>query len=207
MKCSALVLCIAVGLLAAGSARAQDVPRVGITMGYPAAVGVIWNAASRLALRPEVTLQGTSIDSSIGPFLASGTGSGSTDDEFQFGVGLSALIYVGRWDALRTYVSPRFSYSHASASGTSGSTSIDSTSKSYFTSGSFGAEYAFARHFGVFGEIGVGYMSTTTTLSSTTTIVLVIPLPPVPVPPLTTRSENHAKNWSTRSGVGVIFYF
>src|SRR5262245_53665062 len=201
------LLCVAVAFLVARSARAQDTPRVGFTMGYPAAVGGMWNVASRLALRPEVTLSGTSNDSTIGSIL--GSGAGSTDDDFQFGVGLSALFYVGRWDALRTYVSPRFSYSHASSSGTSGSTSLDSTTRSYFTSGSFGAQYEFARHFGVFGEIGVGYTSTTITLSTTSNPVIVLPLPfPAPsIPPLTIRSENHLKTWSTRSGVGVIFYF
>src|SRR5215831_3239443 len=119
MKRSALVLCIAVGLLAAGSARAQDVPRVGITMGFPAAVGVIWNVADRLALRPELTLGGSSSssDSTIASIL--GLDTGSTGDGFDVGVGLSALIYVGRWDALRTYVSPRFSYSHLTNSATS----------------------------------------------------------------------------------------
>jgi hypothetical protein len=184
-------------------------PRVGITMGYPAAVGVIWNVASRVALRPEVTLAGssTSSDSTTAPIL--GPDTGSTGDGFQVGVGLSALIYLSRWDALRTYVSPRFSYSRATTSATSLGSSSDTTSRSYFTSGSFGVEYLFARHLGVFGEIGVGYTSTTTTLATTSTPVIVVPLPvPGPTfPPLTTRLESHVKNWSTRSGVGVIFYF
>jgi hypothetical protein len=167
-------------------------------------VGVIWNAAGRLALRPEVTLQGTSTDSSVVDNLP--VNIGLTNDGFQVGAGLSALIYLSRWDALRTYVSPRFSYSHASTSGTSVASSSETTSKSYFTSGSFGVEYLFARHFGAFGEIGVGYTSTTTTASTTSTPVLSSPFP-ISLPPVTTRSENHAKNWSTRSGVGVIFYF
>ena len=53
-------------------------------MGYPAAVGVIWNVASRLALRPEVTLSGNSGDSSISNIL--GTGTGSNAEGFQVGV-------------------------------------------------------------------------------------------------------------------------
>jgi len=205
MRQTVLVLCGAVALLAARSARAQDMPRIGITMGYPAAVGVMWNAAGRLALRPEVTLQGTSTDSSLGDIILP-VNIGSTSDSFQVGVGVSALIYLSRWDALRTYVSPRFSYSHASTSGTTVASSSETTSKSYFTSGSFGAEYLFARHFGVFGEIGVGYTSTTTTASTTSTVVIISPLPPT-LPSATTRTENHLKTWSTRSGVGVIFYF
>jgi hypothetical protein len=201
------LLCAVAASLVARDARAQDEPRFGVTMGFPAAVGVIWNVADRLALRPEVTLSGTSTssDSAIAPIL--GLDTGSTGDGFQFGVGVSALIYLSRWDALRTYVSPRFSYSHATNTGTSLGSSSDTTSRSYFTSGSFGAQYAFARHFGVFGEIGVGYTSATTTLSTTSTPVIVLPVPGPSFPPVTTRLENHGKTWSTRSGVGVIFYF
>src|SRR5580765_1242446 len=112
-----LALAFGVALTAASEARAQDTPRVGITMGSPAAVGVIWNVADRFALRPEMTFSGSTSDSSIGDIV--GVTTGSSNDGFQIGAGLSALIYMGRWDALRTYVSPRFSYSRTRTSGTS----------------------------------------------------------------------------------------
>jgi len=190
-----------------GEARAQDTPRVGITMGYPAAVGVIWNVADRFALRPEMTFSGSTSDSSIGDIV--GVTTGSSNDGFQIGAGLSALIYMGRWDALRTYVSPRFSYSRTRTSGTSTGSSSEITSRSYLTSGSFGAQYSLGRRFGVFGEIGLAYTSTTTTQSLT--LLQTISFPGLPGAPITTtvlsRSDSHGKTWGPRSGAGVIFYF
>ena len=109
------ILACGVAFAVAGEARAQDTPRLGITMGYPAAVGVIWNVADRFALRPEMTFSGTTSDSSLGDTL--GIGTGSSNDGFQIGAGLSGLIYVSRWDELRIYVSPRFSYSRTRTSG------------------------------------------------------------------------------------------
>jgi len=202
------VLTVVVALAVAGEARAQDTPRVGLTMGYPAAVGVIWNVADRFALRPEMTFSGSTSDSSLGDIL--GIGTGSSSDGFQIGAGLSGLIYVGRWDELRTYVSPRFSYSRTRTSSTSTGSSSENTSRSYLTSGSFGAQYSLGRRFGVFGEIGLAYTSMSVTQSLT--LVQTISFPGLPAAPITTttalsRTETHAKTWGPRSGVGVIFYF
>ena len=130
-------------------------------------------------------------------------------DGFQIGAGLSGLIYVGRWDELRTYVSPRFSYSRTRTSGTSTGSSSEITSRSYLTSGSFGAQYSLGRRFGVFGEIGLAYTSMNTT--QLLTLIQTISFPGVPAAPITTtalsRAETHGKTWGPRSGAGVIFYF
>jgi hypothetical protein len=214
MKRAISLLGVAAALLSARTARAQDTPRLGLTMGFPTAVGVIWNLADRLALRPEMTISGTRGESSGSDVL--GPNSGPSTDGFQVGAGLSALFYLGRWDALRTYASPRFSYSHTSSSATSGSTilasSSESTGSSYSTSGSFGAEYSIGRRFGVFGEIGFVYTASTT--KSTTTLVTTLTSGGFLGAPVTTttsttlvRSEAHTKTWGTRSGVGVTFYF
>jgi hypothetical protein len=207
MKRTLSIVLVAVALLAGRVAKAQDAPRVGVTMGYPSAVGVVWNVASRLALRPEVTLSGQSSDSSIGNIL--GTGTGSNEDGVNVGVGLSGLIYVGRWEALRTYVSPRFTYTHTRTTSTAigASSSSEATGRSYLTSGSFGAEYGFARHFGVFGEVGLGYTAATNSLSSTLAVTVSSnPSSPV-ISVVNTRSDTHARTWGPRSGVGVIFFF
>ena len=37
-----------------GSANAQDNPRVGLTMGYPTSIGVLWHVTDRIAIRPEI---------------------------------------------------------------------------------------------------------------------------------------------------------
>ncbi len=44
-----------------GRAYAQDDPRVGLTMGYPTSVGVLWHVTDRIAIRPgDRLLQDTS---------------------------------------------------------------------------------------------------------------------------------------------------
>jgi hypothetical protein len=185
-------------------------------MGYPTAVGVMWNIADRFAVRPEVTIAGTTADSSGSQM--SGVAPTATNDSFSIGAGLSALFYLTRWDALRTYVSPRFVYSHSSQTASSGSstvsisTSSEGSTRSYTSSGSFGAEYAFGRRFGAFGELGLSYASTTA--STTSTLVSTITtggIFGIPVTTTTTtstaRSDSHSKAWGVRSAVGVIFYF
>jgi hypothetical protein len=190
--------------------RAQDAPRLGLTMGYPTAVGVIWNITDRVAVRPEMTIGGGSTDSS-GRDVIGGTQTALTTDTFSIGVGLSGLFYIKRWDALRAYVTPRFAYAHSSNSSGSPSTIIASSSegmsRTYTTSGSFGAEYAIGRRFGVFGEIGLAYASSTT--SSTTTVVSTLTFVGIPLPPTisTSSSEVHLKSWGVRSAVGVNVYF
>src|SRR5438477_13164983 len=104
------IVVLVITIAAASSvSRAQDAPKVGLTMGYPSSVGVLWRVADRVALRPEITLSRTTGES-MGSDLA-GVAPLSTDESTGVGAGISALFYVGRWDALRTYVSPRFAYS------------------------------------------------------------------------------------------------
>jgi hypothetical protein len=195
---------------AACAARAQDAGKVGLTMGYPSSVGVIWNVSDRVAVRPEIGLSRMTGDAT--GFDVAGPAPISTNDSTGVGVGISGLIYVGRWDALRAYVSPRFSYARNSASaGTSSSTSFsESLSSSYLTSGSFGAQYSLGRRFGLFGEIGLGYTTTTSSSTSTLTTGSVSIVNGIPTTATTTRlvtSSSHANSLATRSGVGVIFYF
>jgi len=201
------------------SASAQDPGAVGVTMGYPSSVGVIWHVAERFAIRPEVSF---STSTSEAPSLVGSLGggptistSGSTTTSTAVGIGISGLFYIGKWDALRTYVAPRFVYSRNSA--TSESTSerfippttpfspstpvvITTTTKSIGTSksgaGLFGAAYSLHEHFGVFGEVGFGY--TTSGSSSTST-----PARDFDISLLGGRSHG----WSARTGVGVVFYF
>src|SRR4030088_2665279 len=80
---------------------AQDTPRVGISMGYPAAIGVIWQITDGLALRPEISVQKSSTEftESLSFGLSAGgtpdtttAASTSTSDLWQVSVGLSALV-------------------------------------------------------------------------------------------------------------------
>ena len=84
----------------ATTAVAQEPSRVGISMGYPASIGVLWHLSDRVAVRPEFSF--TLTDSSSESII---------DDESNFwslGTGVSVLFYSSLTDNLRTYVAPRF---------------------------------------------------------------------------------------------------
>jgi len=195
-------------LVAPAVAYAQEPGKVGVTMGYPSSVGVIWQVAARVALRPEIALSRSTGDSASND--ASGATPLSTIDSTGVGVGLSALFYLHRWEGLRTYVSPRFSYvrTSASSSTTAGMSTAESTASSYLTSGSFGVQCSLGRHFGVFGEIGLGFTASRTALTSTLTLgVTAAVIGAAPSRTEIVQSSSHAHTLATRSGAGVIFFF
>lgn len=183
------------------SAGAQDRGQVGITMGYPASIGIIWHMTDGVALRPELSFARSSSESTttatlttFPPGTYTTTSQTTSNTSWQVAVGVSALFYVGKWDALRTYVSPRIAYSRTSF--TSSNSTItpllgpsDTIGSSYFAAGSFGAQYSLAKRFGVFGEVGAGY-----TRGKTSSGTL-------------GRSESRTNSFGTRSGAGVILYF
>jgi hypothetical protein len=181
-------------------AAAQEAGQVGVTMGYPASIGVIWHVSDRIAVRPEVSLQQISTTSTA--VITSLVGSGgnvttttttieSTSDQWNTAFGASGLFYLQQWEALRTYVSPRFSYSRSTSSSTTSNSgsSNEFTSNTYFVSGSLGAQYSLGKRFGVYGELGFGYSHQSTTNS------------------FAPAGSNTGHTVSTRSGVGAILYF
>lgn len=170
---------IAVGVSAATSAQE---PKAGITMGYPASVGLLWHISDRVALRPELSF--THSDSSSESLI---------NDESNFwslGTGVSVLFYSPVTDNLRTYLAPRFSYART----TGDTNTTESTTDVYSIAGMFGAQYSLGRRFAAFGEVGLGYSRQSG--SSMTTIG-----------PVTTRVTNHGNAVATRTGAGVILYF
>jgi len=191
-------LIVLVMLLAmAGVAHAQEKGQVGLVIGYPASAGIIWHLSERMAFRPDVTLTRSTNDQTnfiAVPGLSTTTSSG---ESWQVTAGLSALFYVHRRDALRTYISPRFAYTRSTSTSTSSSplpTGSTMTSESVFAQyafvGSFGVQYALGRSFSIFGEIGAAY----TDIESSTSLA-------------STRLEGTNRVLSTRSGVGVVLYF
>jgi hypothetical protein len=111
---------------------------------------------------------------------------------------VSALFYLHKYDNLRTYFSPRFTYSRTTNTTTSslptaatapGFAPLEtkSTTRSSGGTGSIGAEYALGNKFAVFGEVGFGF-SHQTSKSSTSA----------------TRSTGNT--WGSRAGVGVVFF-
>ncbi|HEY3381910.1 MAG TPA: hypothetical protein VGK32_09095 [Vicinamibacterales bacterium] len=171
-------------------AAAQEEGQVGLVMGYPAAVGLQWQASDRVAIRPEITLSGSSGD------VTSATRVSSNNSSWTAGFAVSALFYVARKDGLRTYVSPRFSYvrSNSTSAGQGPPASeSENTGATYSATGSFGAQYLLAKRFSVFGEVGFSYGRQTSSFASTTAYVI--------------GSDGSAHTWGTRSTVGVIVYF
>ena len=202
-----VVATLAAMMAFAGVASAQDAGKVGVTMGYPASIGVIWHVSDRVALRPEVALQQVSSTSTstvtfttLGPNglpLSTSSTTTTTNDQWTIGVGASALFYIKQGEAWRTYVSPRFLFSRSTSDNVTSppptSPIVPATTEFaqnvYFVSGSFGAQYALGSRFGLYGEIGLGYSYQTASSSYA----------------LGGNSTGHTV--STRSGVGVLFYF
>jgi hypothetical protein len=198
-------------LLLPRTSTAQDTPRFGLVMGYPANVAVLIKVSDAVSVRPEINWSRSVFESSttitVIPFVPGvtpipvSTTTTSTSDGWQVGVGLSGLLYLSKGDALRTYVSPRVSYSRSSSTidvgivaalspvDTRPTTTVTSN---YGASGSFGAQYAIGKRFGLFGELGLTYGHSGGRSPS----------------PISSFSQSDQNSWSLglRSGVGVILY-
>jgi hypothetical protein len=132
-------------LACASPVFAQSDAKVGLAMGTPTALSIIWHVSDRLALRPEFNFSSSNTENDF---------SGTTFDSSTVTPGVSALFYLSTWDNVRAYVSPRYTFSHLSARSSSGSSQ---TSDGHALAGSIGAQFTPHRRFGVYGEIGLGY--------------------------------------------------
>jgi len=183
MKRSLAVAVLAGLVLAPRLASAQEKGDVGVTMGYPASIGFIWHQSDRLAIRPEFAFSHSTSESKSTFNTIEGSGN-------SVGVGASVLFYLRKWDHVQTYFSPRYTYSRTTTS--TESTQLGDVSSSTTTShtgaGYFGAQYSPHQRFSVFGEVGAGVVRNNGGLDSGT-------------------STSHSTTVSTRTGVGVIFYF
>jgi hypothetical protein len=169
-------------LAASGIAGAQEGGKAGISIGYPSAIGVLWHATETIAIRPDFNFTHSSSDNTSG---------------WGFGTNISVLFYLKKYDNVRPYVSPRFSYARNSATstpttstlpGTTAVPPITITASTTGGAGSFGVQAWSGSHFSVFGEVGVGFSQRSSDTSSTTIGVL------------------KSKAWGTTAGVGVVFY-
>jgi hypothetical protein len=166
-------------LLPPASAAAQERGQTGVTMGYPAAIGIIYHVSDNVAIRPELSFSRTTTETT--------SEFGGDTSGWSFGTGASALFYLKRIDAVRTYVSPRVTFSRTSSTVES-SIADTSTSKgnAFSVTGSFGAQYTPHRRFAVFGEVGFGLIDSSIETPTT---------------------ELSSLNWGTRTGFGAILYF
>ena len=188
MRISRVVLPMVAMLAVPAVAHAQEKGDAGLTMGYPAAIGVIYHVTDRFAIRPEITFA-ISSGKSESPISA------SEGDSTTIGVGVSGIFYLKQADKLRTYLCPRYSYSHSESTTTSSILSpifddeeSTATNNSHTFTGTFGAQYALHERFSIFGEIGAGFTHTSSKSGLS-------------------DFSSHSNQFTTRSGVGVIFYF
>jgi hypothetical protein len=201
---SVIVWFVPVLILMATPALAQEKGQVGVTMGYPAAVGIVWHAADRVALRPELTFNQSTSDITGTVTITVGNQTQTSVTQLSttstvVATGVSGLIYVSKRDGLSTFVSPRYTYSHLSSTPSGATTATSTTTTTHGVSGSFGAQYAMGRRFSVFGEVGLAYTSGASSLSQTESLGGVLPA--------TTRSETKNHTVGMRAGVGVVLYF
>jgi hypothetical protein len=198
---AAAVVIVALG--GASTAFAQDPGKVGLTMGYPSAVGLMIHLGDWLAIRPEFAFSQNSLETETSSSATSLQLNES--DIWSYGVGISALFYLSDDDNLRTYLSPRFLYTRSATDTTSpGSGSLPTLETKIRGSGfsiaaSFGAQYSLNRRFSVFGELGGAYNDSETTATGTGSSGIPIPI--------SIRTSSSGSGWGLRSGAGVIWYF
>jgi hypothetical protein len=190
-----------VGMVLVGTTASAQERRVGLSMGYPANVGVLWTINDRIGVRPGVSFGHNSFDPGS-LTLSLGTGSSvtteSTSESTFMGVRLDTLLSVGVWDNVRAYVVPGYEYQWSRF------TRVESTINTgpfaapkrtetrethgheHHVSGLFGARYVPHPRFGIFGEVGLTWSDSRTDLFDTV-------------------SKGHG--WNTTTGAGAIFYF
>jgi hypothetical protein len=195
-RCLLVLACAASLVVGVGVdlVQAQQSDHVGITMGFPTSVGVLCPLGAALAIRPELSFSQTSLDTTtLTPSIGGTTSAVSlSTGANHLTAGLSGLVYVRRWDALRAYVTPRFAFARTATTTTATPTfagtpvSPSSITHEYSVAGSFGAQYSVVRHLGLFGEVGVEYTRSSPALVGTT---------------------GHERTIGTISSAGLIFFF
>jgi len=175
---------VILGALGCLPATADEPGKVGITMAYPTSFGILWHATGKFAIRPTVAISRSTMN-----------GSTSNGDGWSLGTTIAGVFYVKKYDNVRTYFSPRYSYNrtqlttHVTAS-TQGATipDVKTTGNGNGAAATFGAEYTPASRFSVFAEVGVAFSRLTTSSSGFIS------------------SKISGNTWGTTAGVGVIFY-
>ena len=197
---------IALLFLLAGSASAQETPRVGLVMGYPPQAAVLVKLSDRVSIRPEITWSRSTFEATT-TVITFGTGIPApittsritTSDATAVGIGVSGLFYLSSRDGLRIYVAPRVGYTRTRSTNDLGgpldpreTTPVTTVTSNYGGAGSVGAQYTLGARFAVFGEFGIGYSRSGRPSSSA---------------PLVTDDNVTSTNTALRSSAGVILFF
>jgi hypothetical protein len=146
-------LVLTLSLASGSAAQAQDAGQAGITVGYPAAIGVIWHLGESFALRPDFS------------FLA---GTNPSISVFTTTAAVSAIVYMSKPDTVRAYLSPRIGYQRDSSRPTDPSSPDSPATGTYIVGGSAGVEVLVQKRIAIFGETGAAYSRSSTTFGDTT---------------------------------------
>ena len=178
--CACVLSILALPTLAAAQERGQ----VGVTMGYPAAIGLQWQITDRFAVRPDINFSFAHVETESDFFDATSESSGRN-----IVFGLAGIWYTRpAGENFRPYLSPRVAFIHTSSDDDDDEDAL--TDSSWAASGSFGLQYSPINRLSIFGEAGIAYSrqerGIDTVLGNVSTT---------------------GTTWSTRTAVGVIFYF
>ena len=194
----------------ANTAHAQESGRVGLSMGYPERVDLLWHATERIAIRSGVSWRHTSTDNS-GISLRFSDGRAATvstttnSKAIDIGIGVNALLSVATWENVHAYVAPGYEYRHSRTTTvqTTESSGIPATGTEretdeirghgHVVSGTFGVRYVPHRRVGVFGESGIEYSNSLTRFPG--------------IEGLLGDTTPKVQTWGTATRIGEIFYF
>jgi hypothetical protein len=162
---------------------------LGLSIGYPTSISVLWQPSATVGIRPEFTFNLFEAESTSVSRL--GTSRVSSDTK-QVGVGISALFLIYREETLSVYVSPRYLHrrGHITIAQNLPADSFvlgndDRESRGYAVAGSLGARYGLGARFAVFGEVGIDYSRDHTTEPT---------------------SDSRVTTTGIRSGAGVVVF-
>lgn len=158
--------------LTCASATAQERGQVGIAMGYPGTVSVIWHATDTIAIEPKISFLQSSTDSrvesrlTINGVVVTSSEVTTAQDGWSVSPGFDLRFTVGKWDNVSAYVAPGYTYLRGSTTIVTATDSpfatILSETRKYSTRGHdvrgmLGVQYTPHRKFAVFGQFGVRY--------------------------------------------------
>jgi hypothetical protein len=135
----------------ARAAAAQDAGGVGLTIGSDGSAGVIWHAATGIAVQPAIQFRSSTVDVDAGGVLPD-----SDDSAHALLREVTGPRYVARWDSLRGFVAPRLAHTFEAGDESGRDRS------NMQAAGLFGLQYAISDRFHVVGTTGVSWAHTTT---------------------------------------------
>ena len=171
---------LSVLFLSARPAHAQEQGKVGLVVGVPTDIGVLWHITENIAVRPEINFSFGSSESELLGMATESSGS-------SYGLEGSLLYYLAGTDSVRTYVSPRIGFDWASSE--DNDSDDDISSDGFEISASYGAQYTPVPRFSIFGEIGLEYARSTQSVQL-----------------LGEELESTSSSWGPRTQVGIILY-